>query len=187
MIGKEIEHETLSTEYPFKLIILGNGSKLVGTTEAYTAYLDSLSNLMVQVFGDDVWQWLDLSAIAEEKARGIGIISLNESGEVQGLVHARQESLINGPEGKNKWVTSVVAAYPSGEGIGGELFDELKAEVTAAGGKVLFVRTDPNRSEAIAFYKKHGGKEAGIVEGYYEYDEGRAPALWLRFDLGEKS
>lgn len=141
-----------------------------------------VQDMLTQVF-PDLEQWFDLEALPQVNEQAMAVIMLDEAGIVCGFAHARQESLVNGPEGRDKWVFSILAASQQGMGIGKKLMGELKKGIVEHGGKYLFARTDPARTDTVAFYKSQGFIEDGTVGHYYSYDEGPAPAIWLWCNL----
>jgi ribosomal protein S18 acetylase RimI-like enzyme len=138
-------------------------------------------SMLSQVF-PDLSQWFNYSALEQVNEDSVAILAQNDQEEVLGFAHARQESLINGQEGIDKWVFSILAAKAQGHGIGSKLVNHLKMEVKRYGGKYLFARTDPTRRKTIAFYQKNGFQKDGKI-GHYYY--GPSPALWLWSDLDD--
>lgn len=185
MIHKETqpgkETEPLSLEV--KVITLKGDVVCVGGKETYFGLLPEAKQIVEQAFGESTDEWLDMDVIPMSVEGGTAIFCQDFAGKLIGFIHARPESLINGPEGKSKWVLSVLAAHPAGLGTGGVLFESVKKSAKEHGADVVFARTDPTRTETIKFYLSHGCEMVGRIEDYYKYSTGRAPAVWLRVKL----
>jgi ribosomal protein S18 acetylase RimI-like enzyme len=138
-----------------------------------------IQKMLLEVF-PDLGSWFDFAAIGKISERGVAVLMEDDQAHPLGFVHARQEGIINGPEGKEKWLFSILAAAEKGKGVGGILVETLKKEIVSHGGKFLFARTDPSRTDTIAFYMKHGFEIDGVV-GHYYY--GPTPAVWMWCDL----
>jgi len=180
---KNKERETKSLYIETKIITTSGDNVSVGGKETYLKLLTEAKKIVEQAFGESTKEWLDMNAIPTTAEGGTAIFCKDTEGKLIGFIHGRPESLINGPEGRGKWVLSVLAAYPPGQGTGGVLIESLKKSAKDHGANVVFARTDPERTETIKFYQAHGFVSAGRVEGYYEYTTGRAPAIWLMAKL----
>lgn len=186
---EELEKKPL----PFVAKVISSDGKIMseGGRDVYWKYHNKISQMLDLAFPEGpVGEWLDLAAIPATLEGGVALIALDESEKVCGFIHGRPESCINGPEGTEKWVTSVVAAYPPGKGMGGKMLETFKTEAVKAGAKVLFIRTDPSRLDTIKFYTGHGGEMAGRLEYYYSYPteqigigKGRSPTVWFFWNL----
>ncbi len=168
-------------EIPLHLKVIdpkGVGVNYYHGNEAKSALIKrqhSIVPMLEQVF-PDLNQWFNFSALEDVNEEAVAILMENRMDNQFGFAHARQESLVNGQEGKDKWVFSILAAKSQGHGIGSKLISHLMMEVKRFGGKSLFARTDPTRTETIAFYEKHGFQKDGEI-GHYYY--GPSPAVWL--------
>lgn len=152
--------------------------------QAWQTLKDKPVEAMLEQVFPDLPSWFDYSAIGKVNEEAVAILMEDVNSAPIGFVHARQEGLINGPEGKEKWVFSILAAAKQGGGIGGKLIETLKEDIASYGGKYLFARTDPTRTATIGFYLNHGFQIDGMV-GHYYY--GPAAAVWMWCPLeGEK-
>lgn len=133
----------------------------------------------------DLSDWFDINAIGTIPEKAVAVMVTDNDNNIIGFSHVRQENRINGPEGKEKWVFSILGVDPKhqGKGIGNLIIDKLKEGIIKEDGKYLFARTDQTRQDTIRFYLHHGFQHDGVINHYYY---GPAPAVWLWCDLTKK-
>jgi len=112
---------------------------------------------------------------------GLCLKAISDNGSIVGMTYAQQESLINGKEGKEKWVIVIVAVDPnnSGQGIGSLLLKELEKIVSQRGVTKMFVYTNKGDDKVINFYKKNNYEDAGWIRDY-QYGKGNSAVFLLK-------
>ena len=114
--------------------------------------------------------WFSFPEMTLSIGNGSGVcLKCIQSGEVIGMVHAKEENPINGREGREKWVITCIAVAPEnkGKGIGTELLSAIEAEAKKHGAIKLFVHTNKEDERVINFYHNNGYITVGFVEDYY--------------------
>ncbi len=74
-------------------------------------------------------------------------------------------------KGDGLLITLDVAASRRRRGLGTALVGLCAREVARAGGTLLVLTTAPSNGPARALYGKLGFRDAGVIEGYYGYDD----------------
>jgi ribosomal protein S18 acetylase RimI-like enzyme len=149
--------------------------------------LDGLRTIASKAFSNtpdsDLSDWFDfnemIKAIDEDR---VLCIKAEEDGSIVGMTYAQQESIVNGKEGREKWVIVIAGVDPdhSGKGIGSSLLKELENQLTKRGILKLFVYTNKDDQGVINFYKKNGYQDAGWIKDY-QYGRGNSALFLLKY------
>lgn len=117
----------------------------------------------------DDWFSMDELKNSLVEKRGVCLKTLDDNGEMIGIIHAMQENPINGREGTEKWVITNLAVLQdtTGKGVGGKLLEAIEKEAKSRNVKKMFVHTNSDDERVIHFYEKYGYKRAGEIWDYY--------------------
>ena len=134
-------------------------------------------------------EWFSFKEMSQaiSSDRGICLLAI-EKGEALGMIYAQPESPINGKEGLEKWVISIIAVIPSstGKGIGSELLRVLEVKVKEKNVQKMFVYTNKGDDRVVNFYYKNGYEDAGRIKDY-QYGENNSAVFLLKYLSREDS
>lgn len=114
--------------------------------------------------------------------RGLCLKASDDSGQIMGMIHAQQESPINGKESLEKWVIIIAAVIPefTSKSIGSKLLQKLEEETRKRGVNKMFVFTNKDDDKVINFYRKNGYEDAGWIKDY-QYGVGNSAVFLLKY------
>lgn len=115
-------------------------------------------------------QWLSFSYMEQmiNQNRALGFVANISADIVTGMIYTQQENPVNGIEGEEKWVISVLAVLPeyTSKGLGSRLIREVEKTLKDKNVKKLFTFTNEKDEKVIHFYEKNGFTKAGIIKNY---------------------
>jgi len=131
----------------------------------------------------DLSNWFSFEEMKKMIDQNTGLcLKAVDNNKILGMIYAQQESLINGKEGKEKWVIVITAVDPenSGLGIGSNLLKELEKILNDRKIKKLFVYTNKDDTQVINFYKQNDYEDAGWINDY-QYGQGNSAVFLLKY------
>lgn len=131
----------------------------------------------------DLSNWFSFEEMKKMINQNTGLcLKAVDDNKILGMIYAQQESLINGKEGKEKWVIVITAVNPknSEQGIGSNLLKELENVLNNRGIKKLFVYTNKDDTQVINFYKQNDYEDAGWIKDY-QYGQGNSAVFLLKY------
>ncbi len=118
----------------------------------------------------DVDEWIDVAEMVSlSKKDGVLLEARNEDNLLVGIAFVMKQNPVTWPDGK-KAELLVMAVDPKfrGHGLGSKLLKIREEEAKKFGAKKLILCTHINRVELKDFYEKHGFKQMGVLENYFE-------------------
>jgi len=146
-----------------------------------------LKNLVNKSFAStpdsDLSDWFSFEEMIKNINQNIGLcLKAVDNNQIVGMIYAQQESLINGKEGKEKWVIVITAVDPenSGQGVGSSLLEKLEDILREKKIKKLFVYTNKTDERVIDFYRQNNYQDAGWIKDY-QYGENNSAVFLLKY------
>jgi ribosomal protein S18 acetylase RimI-like enzyme len=150
--------------------------------------IDEIINITNKAFfrtpDADLSNWFSFSEMKKmvDQNTGLCLKAIDENNKIIGMICAQQESLINGKEGKEKWVIVITAVDPneSGKGTGSKLLEKLEEILKKREIKKLFVYTNKEDEKVINFYKQNNYEDAGWIKDY-QYGQRNSAIFLLKY------
>lgn len=146
--------------------------------------IDLISSSFSSTSDSSIEEWFSFSEMEKMifQEKGVCIKAVDNKNQIVGIIYAQQESLINGKEGREKWVINMMAVLPdlTGKGIGSGLIKTIEEHARKRQVKKMFVFTNKEDNKVINFYKKNNYEDAGWIKDY-QYEENNSAVFLLKY------